>query len=38
MEFVDVCVEQTVELAGEAEVFEEDVPQCSFFHHKSHMT
>jgi hypothetical protein len=35
-----MSVDQSVEweLAGEAEVFGGDVPQCNFVHHKSHMT
>jgi hypothetical protein len=35
-----MIVEQWVEceLAGESEVFGENLPQCRFVHHKSHMT
>jgi hypothetical protein len=34
-----MSVEQSVEfLARETEVLGEDVPQCGFVHHKSHMT
>jgi hypothetical protein len=35
-----MIVEQFVEweLVGETEVFGENLPQCHFVHHKSHMT
>jgi hypothetical protein len=35
-----MIVEQSVEceLAGETEGLGENLPQCHFFHHKSHMT
>jgi hypothetical protein len=34
-----MSVEQSVEcMAGETEVFGENLPQCRFVHHKSHMT
>jgi hypothetical protein len=35
-----MTMEQSVEceLAGEAKVLAEDLPQCHFVHHKSHMT
>jgi hypothetical protein len=35
-----MIVEQSVEreLAGETEILGENVPQCQFVHHKSHMT
>jgi hypothetical protein len=33
-----MMMEKSVEcLAGEAEVFGENLPQCCFFHHKPHM-
>jgi hypothetical protein len=35
----DMCVEQSVEwLAGEIEVIGENLPQCNFVNHNSHMT
>jgi hypothetical protein len=39
MMMADDEVDQSVEcLAGEAEVLRDNLPQCSFAHHKSHMT
>jgi hypothetical protein len=32
-----MIVEQSEELAGETEVFGENLPQCRFLHHESHM-